>query len=147
MAITRPVTRTVISTAQWGVPITDAVNTLRTDVDKLATSPAWVNITYTNGFSTYPGYAPLSYRMVGNLVFLRGGLVPGATNVPMGTLPAEARPANDMEVITYAYIADIRAVQFIVKANGQMSWGQPQSVPGTAGYISAQIIPWLKAGV
>lgn len=139
MAITRPVTRTIISTTGWGIPITDAVNAL-------ATEPGWTNITYMNGFTTYSGYAPLSYRKVGDLVFLRGGVVPGPVNTPMGQLPPTVRPQYNVEVITYGYGGDIQFAQLVIALNGNISYGKNAAVP-TLAFLSCQTIPWLPSGV
>lgn len=71
MAITRPVTKTIISTTDWGIPITDEVNRLTT-VAAGITAPTWVTPTLLTGFGNVSGNCPFQYAVVGNMVFMRG---------------------------------------------------------------------------
>lgn len=140
MAITRPVTKTIISTTDFGIPVVDAVNA-NTDAIAALQPTGWIDIAYMNGFSTYPGYAPLSYKKIGNLVFLRGGVIPQGTNVVMGVLPVAVRPQYNVEVPTYGYGGDIAFYQFVVANNGNLSYGKPAATPMPA-FLNCQVVPW-----
>jgi autotransporter adhesin len=111
MAINRPTTKTIISTAQWGVPITDAVNANTTDVAALKTATnvtAWSNLPLKNGFSNFSGtWTGGQYRKVGtNTVQLRGMITTGVawtqSQTPF-TLPVGYRPLLTITfLVTYS---------------------------------------------
>lgn len=95
MAISRPTTKTIISTSGWGVPITDEVNRMT----PLVIAPtAWVNASYLNGWSTFPGYQPAAYRKIGDIVYLRGVIANGTMNTDAFYLPTGFRPPSDLLV-------------------------------------------------
>jgi len=99
MAIVRPVTKTLISVPNWGVPITDEVNRLTTLTGSNVPS-AWTNATLLNGWSNHAD-GGLQYRKVGDIVYIRGRIVgvlnfTSAWNIPAGFRPARA--ANLMAV-------------------------------------------------
>ena len=95
MAINRPVSKTTISTVQWGIPITDEVNRLTTA--QLAGVPtAWVDLTLINGWLWENPMQRPQYRKVGDTVEIRGTIYHASfppSNVfqlPAGYVP----PAN-----------------------------------------------------
>lgn len=110
MAIARPVTKTKIDTAQWGIPITDAVNANAAALAALTPTP-WTNVTFQNGWANYNnGFQTVQYRKVGDVVTVRG-LMNGAT-VPSVAfqLPVGFRP--------------VLALQFPTSATGNFAWFQ-----------------------
>jgi hypothetical protein len=105
MAINRPTTKTIISTATWGVPITDAVNANTTDVTNLKTATnatAWQNLPLMNGWSAFgSGYIQPRFRKIGDVVYLEGNLKIGTQptypgQIQAGTLPAGYRPVSNI---------------------------------------------------
>jgi hypothetical protein len=90
MPITRPTTKTKISTAEWGWPITDEVNRLTTAT---AISTPWTNAILQNGWQNYNGvgFAPVAFRKVGDRVEVRGGAMNGAIGATIFTLPVGHR--------------------------------------------------------
>lgn len=90
MAIVRPVTKTLISVPNWGVPITDEVNRL-TDLSIANAPTPWITATLTNGWVNFDARAA-QYRKIGDIVYLRGvikngGLATVAFNLPIGYRP------------------------------------------------------------
>jgi len=101
MAIPLPVTRTIIQTNAWGIPITNAVNTNTTDIANLKTATAvtaWTALSLQNGWTNYgSGVQTLQYRKVGDIVYVRGGLkAPGTASV-CATLPVGFRAPFQLE--------------------------------------------------
>lgn len=94
MAITRPTTKTVISTTAWGWPVTDAVNANTADLAALKPG-AWIQATMQNGWTHFAGQ-PISYRKVGDVVSIRGRASGSATWVAIFTLPVGYRPPYDV---------------------------------------------------
>ena len=91
MAINRPTTKTVISTTQWGIPITDQVNT-NTNAIAALQSTAWTNMTLFNGWSNFGGsYALASYRKRGDMVDCRGTIQGGSSGSIFAILPTGFR--------------------------------------------------------
>ena len=104
MAISRPTTKTKISTTEWGWPITDAVNANSTDIAALKAATAvtaWVNCTMQNGWVAY-SVAP-AYRKVGDIVYLRGNANGGTKNTVVFTLPVGFRPVAAANYIIYQW--------------------------------------------
>lgn len=94
MAITRPTTKTVISTTNFGIPVVDEVNRLGTVI----TPTAWTDVTFQNGWVNYGGvYAPVQKRKVGDIVYLRGVMKSGLTNNTAFTLPVGFRPPMKLQ--------------------------------------------------
>lgn len=90
MAIVRPITKTLISSATWGVPITDEVNRLSPLVDG-RTPTVWTGVVFQNGWATAGGWQPGQYRKVGDVVQLRGNIT-GTAPATAFTLPTGFRP-------------------------------------------------------
>lgn len=87
-----PITHTVIQSAQWGIPITNAVNAHTAQLAGLAITP-WIDITLANGYVNETNYNKAQYRMIGDVVWVRGAVTHGAA--PLGavfTLPTGFRP-------------------------------------------------------
>lgn len=97
MAITRPVTKTLISTAAWGIPITDQVNANAADI--VAAKPTlWTPVTFMNGFSNYgSGFQTVQYRKIGDIVYVRGLMAGGALSTICFQLPVGFRPPAHMQ--------------------------------------------------
>ena len=93
MAIARPVTKTIISTTAFGIPVVDWIN---------ANTPTpWTNPTLTNGWTQANGR--VSYRKVGDVVSLRGSVRGGTAGTAMMTLPVGFRPAYNEQFATVSY--------------------------------------------
>jgi hypothetical protein len=101
MAITRPTTKTVISTTQWGVPITDEVNRLSPIVDG-RTPTAWTAPTLLNGWTNYSGYVT-QYRKIGDVVQIRGGVQGGTLGANIFVLPSGYRPPSQTQFPVSSY--------------------------------------------
>jgi hypothetical protein len=100
MAIARPTTKTIISTVDWGIPITDAVNTNVTDVAALKTTTAigsWITLPLVNGYTHQAGMHSGVYRKVGTDTVQVFGVLSGPANPSYQesiawTFPAGYRP-------------------------------------------------------
>lgn len=138
MAITRPVTRTIISTPDFGIPVTDQLN-------NLPWSP-WQNLTMQNGWQNYPGYAVAGVRRsVGmDLLQLRGMVHSGGQNTVIAVLPAGYRPASTFELLTYVYAGKIDFAQIVVSFNGNVTLNQATWVTGLTGSLYCTI-PYVGA--
>lgn len=99
MAITRPITRTTISTTGWGIPITDEVNSLRTAVTALQTPGVWTTPTYQNGWVEYAPGRGAQYRKIGDIVYIRGVIKSGTAGMAAFTLPVGFRPNPDVSFV------------------------------------------------
>lgn len=97
MAIARPVTRTIVSTTDWGIPVTDEVNRL-TAWQQAQVPTVWWNVVFANGWSNYSFYVT-QYRKVGDMVQIRGGAQGGVLTSPMFTLPAGFRPPGVLQYV------------------------------------------------
>jgi hypothetical protein len=118
MAILRPITKTLISSASWGIPITDEVNRLTPLVDG-AKPTAWTNFTMLNGWVTFDTYQPAAYRKVGDMVQIRGIIASGSQNLACCVLPAGFRPPKDLIVPQLAG-GPIAGVQIIRATTGDI---------------------------
>jgi len=130
MAINRPTTKTIISTTQWGVPITDAVNANTTDVAALKTATAvtpWTNLTLLNGWTNVGGFGTAQYRKVGDMVQLRGLVTGGAISAVIGNLSVGFRPIVQLTV-PFAQNG-VGANYLSITPNGDIS-------PAANGYVS-----------
>lgn len=100
MAITRPVTKTIISTTAFGVPVADEIN--EHDAWIAANTPtAWVPLSLLNGWVSH--VATPAYRKIGDIVYLRGNVKNGTDGSNMFTMPAGVRPIDTVEVVVFAY--------------------------------------------
>lgn len=92
MAIVRPVTKTIISTTAFGVPVADAVNA-NTDGLAALQPGAWIAPTLLNGWVNFAsGWQVVQYRKVGDRVEIRGMVRSGTVNQAIFTLPVGFRP-------------------------------------------------------
>lgn len=119
MAITRPVTRTIISTTAWGVPITDQVNA---DADWIASQKptAWIPLALQNGATAT---IASSYRKVGDMVQLRGTVqtTAGSTGAPaFAVLPASYRPPIALDFSVVYYSSSRIAGAFVIWTDGRI---------------------------
>lgn len=92
MALTRPVTKTVISTTAFGIPVVDFVNA--------NTPTAWTNVTFTNGWTAV---TPVMYRKIGDNVQMKGRMASGTMSVAAFTLPAGFRPIQSMDLTCMSF--------------------------------------------
>jgi hypothetical protein len=103
MAIQVPISKTIISTTQWGIPITNEVNRVAGLVDG-RTPTTWVLMTsgLTNGWSYFGGGTTQPrYRKIGDMVYMEGTIKNGAVlsapaQLPFYTLPAGFRPLSQL---------------------------------------------------
>ena len=121
MPINRPVTKTVISTTQWGIPITDEVNALRTELNALKPT-AWTGITtFQNGWVSIAIGQPCQYRKIGDTVHLRGEIGGGTLNSIAFTLPTGFRPPFYLQTAVYGNNGAAQVmVSVIVNADGRV---------------------------
>jgi hypothetical protein len=120
MAITRPTSKSIISTTQWGIPITDAVNANTTDIAALKPT-AWTAITLSNGWTNYGGaYPTAAVIRQGNFCTMRGMLSPGTLTLGtvVGTIPVGFRPPGTVEAIVYTYAARVWFAQIAIRSDG-----------------------------
>jgi len=95
MAIARPITKSIISTTAWGIPITDQVNANTTDIAALKPS-GWTGVTFSNGWNNMSGWSPVQYRKMGDMVYLRGNATGGTVGTVAFTLPVGFRPPGHL---------------------------------------------------
>lgn len=110
MSIARPVTRTIVSTTDWGIPVTDEVN--RLTAWQLAQVPTpWYNVVFANGWGNYSGMMT-QYRKVGDIVTVRGGIAGGTIPTNAFVLPAGFRPPAAFQSIQAGWATVFGVVQF-----------------------------------
>jgi hypothetical protein len=121
MAINRPVTKTIISTTAWGIPITDQVNANTTDIAALKAVPAWTGVTFSNGWSNFgTGYQLAQYRKVGDMVYVRGTITGGAAGTIAFTLPTGFRPPASMGFPGVVFTSTRQILLILVNNSGQV---------------------------
>lgn len=137
MPIQYPVTKTVISTSQWGIPITDAVNANTTAVANLQTATAltaWTAMTLINGFTNQnAGYNVAQYRKRGDMVEVRGTLTGGSYSTNFFQLPTGYRPPASIQIVARA---DVTSPYITVDSSGNMSYRAPSLSGANAGVFS-----------
>jgi len=102
MAIVRPTTKTLISTTNWGIPITDEVNRLTTLTGGNVPT-AWTPLTLLNGWLNYGGsYDIAQYRKIGDIVQIRGVINSGTIGSPAFNLPSGFRPLKGLAITVAA---------------------------------------------
>lgn len=124
MAITRPVTRTIISTTAWGVPVTDEVNRLTAAVAALTPGP-WTDFALVNGWTMESGFAPLQYRKNGDKIEIRSSVKPGANGSQMAVLPVGYRPIFTHRLYASCYNQTLNQsvlVRCDLSTAGTMTW-------------------------
>jgi len=139
VAINRPTTKTIISTAGWGVPITDEVNALRTDVNALKVAPTWVNLPLSNGWVTAGGFV-MQYTKVGYFVYTRGSIMNGsnAAASTVGTLPTGFRSPVTIQFVTVAFATSWVLAPIDLQIDGRLTVGA--GWPAGIGYLPINII-------
>jgi hypothetical protein len=118
MPISRPATKTKISTTEWGWPVTDLLNSLETQLAALAPTP-WVAPTLQNGWVGY-SWTPF-YRKVGDVVQFRGTVNGGANGSIIMTLPVGFRPVQNHDFISYHWPGGAAACYVSVLTNGTLT--------------------------
>ena len=91
MPITVPAAGQMVSAELFGAPVANEVNRLTPLVDGRTPTP-WVTCTLQNSWGHYAGQQPLSYRKVGDIVYMRGCVSGGTIGSTLTTLPAGFRP-------------------------------------------------------
>lgn len=135
MAITRPVTKTIISTTAFGVPVVDEVNSLRDWVTANAPTP-WVAMPMMNGATAGASGAPMARKMMGN-VQMKGGFVNGPNGTASCSLPAGHYPTVAVEMIAYQFNGGwIYCNITIDPANGQLRYVNPPGVSANSSLVS-----------
>ena len=134
MAITRPVTKTIISTVNFGIPVADTVN--QHDIDIAALKPtAWVPLSLQNGWVTH--IATPAYRKIGDIVYLRGNVKSGTDGSNMFTMPVGFRPLDTVEMVVFAYYNYWDFSTVTIRTNGETSakyhTGTPPTVAANLG--------------
>lgn len=144
MVLTRPVTKTTISTTTFGQPVYDILKNLST--------PVWTNVTMSTGFEQFGGsYKTLAYLEVGRMVILQGMIktlndLPGVATI-CATIPvAIAPPAT---ILTSAYggaaAGEFIAIRADLESAGNIKVRSFGTKPVIAGqYISFDSI-WVRA--
>lgn len=136
MAIARPISKTIISTTAWGIPITDQVNANAADIAAMKPT-AWTNLTFQNGWAASGG-SVCQYRKVGDMVQLRGLIGGGPTGVStIATLPVGFRPyrENYITTLTYTGTSWLPSAIRLSSTDGIMEWHLLNPNPAN-GYIS-----------
>jgi hypothetical protein len=137
MAINRPVTKTIISTPDWGIPITDEVNRLTTW--QLAQVPTvWYTLVLANGWSMAAVNMNPQYRKWGDLVNIRGTVSGGAPGTAISTLPTGFRPVQDVIQVSAAFTGAWQFAVIQITTNGVLQY-HPAS-PAGATYVPIQLL-------
>jgi hypothetical protein len=114
------------------VQASNPVNTAISDIYAKITPTGWTYVTaWTNGFgpTSVNAKGPLRYRKIGDLVYLEGGCLAGATNnLPMTTLPAGHTPGASTTRY-FTVVDEVGPVTLIVGGDASLViWG------GTTGH-------------
>lgn len=138
MAILRPVTKTLISSSSWGIPITDEVNRLTPLVDA-AKPTAWTNLTLQNGWTASTASMAPQYRKVGDMVQIRGSVGGGSPGTTIVTLPAGFRSFQDINQVSAMYNGAtwLFAVLSVYPTTGVIAYHT--SSPAGATYLGLQM--------
>lgn len=125
MAIAQPVTRTIISTVDFGIPVAQFINAW--------TPTPWSAMVLQNGWTQYngTGYPPCQYRKVGPWLQLRGMTTGGTVGGVACTLPVGYRPTYTYETLAYQYNGAISFCQLVVYNDGRVTLNAPGLI-GTA---------------
>lgn len=120
MAINRPITKTIISTTAWGIPITDEVNRIASLTDS-RTPTVWTNLTLGNGWTSTGSNGVPGYRKIGDMVYLRGMISGGANSTTCATLPTGFRPPSLTDLICYQWPSAPGACLASIAASGAIT--------------------------
>lgn len=127
--IPRPITKTVISSPSWGIPITDQVNANTTDIAALKPT-AWTNVTFQNGWTNISPV--VQYRKIGDIVYIRGTIGGGSLSTNAFNLPVGFRTPYKLDISTGTYSGSVWAWgKFDIDTAGNVT---PQ-VGGTSWFI------------
>jgi hypothetical protein len=83
-------------------------------------STPWTSVTFQGGWYQYPDsqFAPVGYRKIGDIVFLRGLTAGGTPTLPVFTLPAGFRPPYTLHVV---FASNAAPVYGHMKSNGEVT--------------------------
>lgn len=114
MPIQQPVTRTIISTTAFGIPVAQFIN--------FWTPTAWTPITaFTNGWGNVSGWQASQYRKWGDNVQVRGYIQSGTANTTAFVLPVGFRPPVTLTLTSNTFISGVRVMQMVqVQSNGSV---------------------------
>lgn len=141
MAISRPTTKSKISTTDWGIPVTDEVNRLTT----VTTPGAWAAIILQSGYGGEAGFQLPQYRINGTACQLRGSVQPPASpnGKLMWTMPVNARPPTSTRVFATFYDSTAQLTKTvradIDPAYGNLVW---YDFAGTPAFLILNGIVW-----
>lgn len=144
MVLVRPVTKTKISTAEFGHPVYDILKNLA--------APVWTNATPATGFEQFGGtYKNLAYLEIGRLVILQGMLKTlndvTTTVVICATIPVAIAPPATVLTGCFAGLAGgyLGTVRADIEAGGNIKVrGTPTSTIAAGQYISFDSL-WVRA--
>ncbi|MET0466482.1 MAG: hypothetical protein ABW007_25210 [Chitinophagaceae bacterium] len=135
MAITRPITKTIISTTDFGIPVADQLNLNTSDIAALKPG-AWQPVTFQNGWANESGFQGVRYCKWGNLVFVQGSCVHAdATSfATVFQLPVGFRPPSSVRLFGQAFKTGVGGSytwRGDMNVNGQFTPGEwlPASTP------------------
>ena len=103
----------------------------------------WRNMSYSNGWSTYSGYAPARCRKTSAGIVMVEGLVKRAAGAPTAgmticTLPAGRRPSNDVPAYPIIALGEGATVQRLdVYPDGTIVWAAGNAAQA-ASFVSLQ---------
>lgn len=94
-----------------------------------ALTTPWIGVTFSGGWVQYPDaqFAPVSYRKIGDIVFLRGLTSGGSPSLPIFTLPAGFRSPYVLHV---SLVSNATATYGHVYSNGDV-----RASGGTAAWV------------
>jgi hypothetical protein len=83
-------------------------------------STPWTGVTFQGGWYQYPDsqFAPVGYRKIGDIVFLRGLTAGGTPTLPVFTLPAGFRPPYTLHTV---FASNAAATYGHLKSNGEVT--------------------------
>lgn len=128
MVLMRPVTKTVISSTEFGQPVYDWI---------MANSPTpWVAMPLMNGATAGSSGVPMARKLMGN-VQMKGGFVGGTNGVAACTLPAGHWPSVAVEMIAYQFNGGwIYCNVTIDPTSGQLRYVNPPGVTAATALVS-----------
>lgn len=110
------------------------------NLEETARDSGWINLSLRSGFVNYSGGAPLQYRLVGNMVYLRG-------RVARTTGKLEARSAYTVSSVP-SEINATKAFRSLIAGGESSQWGRMALTSGgniTLAAISGDV-DWLDFG-
>lgn len=130
MAIVVPTDGAIISAGVFGKPVADEINRI-TPLVNGAIPTAWTALSLANGWTNIGGgLAPMQYRKVGDVVQLRGVIVPGSWEIPFAQMPVGFRPPWGL--IGQAIASTIITCQLGINTDSNLIAYKPAGSPNQA---------------